>query len=528
MAVSLRLGRLDCHRRHFARALGICVVLVVAPACLALGQDKPAKPNFVFILSDDQAWSGLSVQMHPAIPESKSDYHRTPNLEKLAEQGLRFSDAYSPAPVCRPTRASVLTGKSPALLKMTTVGPPDPVASPSKKLISARQIADLPPEEITIAEILKKAGYATAHFGKWRLDRIGPGEHGFDEHDGPTGNSGPGAYTDPNPKDIFGITERASAFMEKHVAAGTPFYLQLSHYATHGPPQALKSTQEACQEREPGEHHNSAVFAAMTEDLDTGVGMTLEKIEELGIADNTYVVYLGDNGAAQNISSNYPLAQGKASLWEGGIRAPMIVRGPGVRAGEFCPDPVAGWDLFPTFCELAGVDELPENVEGASLAPLLTGKGEFKRAREELVFHFPHYGRNDDSRPQSAIRVGDYKLLRFHESGQSSLFNLAEDIGEERDLAAEMPEKAAEIDRRLAKYLEDVGAEMPSENPDYDPDAPATAGTAGRRQRAQGRALLGPRAMRWLDPEGELGGPATRPRPRRPAQTPGAPAEPAS
>lgn len=460
------------------------------------------KPNFVFVLSDDQDWTGLSVQMHDALPNSKSDFYRTPNLEELARQAMRFSRAYAPSPVCSPTRYSLLTGKSPAQLHWTKASPVM-TAADGYKLIPPAIIKQISENESTIAKVLKQAGYATAHFGKWHLRGGGPGRHGFDEHDGDTGNKDAAPFKDPNPVDIFGITERAGAFMAKHTEEGRPFYCQLSHHALHYSQNALEATKEAYRNRPPGRMHKDIDRAAITENLDTGVGVLMDKIEQLGIADNTYVIYMSDNGAGGG-SRARPLSGGKGSLWEGGIRVPLIIRGPGVKPGTFCHVPVVGYDLFPTYYELAGASQaLPEGVEGGSIRPLLSneGTGEVKRPREELVFHFPHYQSGDG--PHSAIRLGDYKLIKFYESDQVRLFNLAEDIGEQRDLSKEMPDKAAKLSRRLDDYLKAVNARMPVPNPDYDPDkAPETR----RRQKRGGGG------------GGRRGG-ADAPRPRRRERT---------
>lgn len=460
-----------------------------APLCLGLA-GAPARgtrrrPNFVFILSDDQRWNGLSVAMHDAVPGSRSDYYRTPHLERLARQGMRFSAAYAPAPVCSPTRISVLTGKSPAQLHWTKAAPVVTAADGYKLIPPAivRQIAD---RETTIGEILKRAGYATAHFGKWHLRGGGPGRHGFDVHDGDTGNEDAEPFRDPNPVDIFGISRRASAFMEANVKAGKPFYAQLSHHALHYPEHALKATLEACARRRPRANPREIAVAAMTENLDTGVGVVLDAIDRLGIADSTYVIYMSDNGAGGGRGRG-PLRGGKGSLWEGGIRVPLIVRGPGVRAGACCHVRVVGYDLFPTFCELAGVTApLPHGVEGGSIVSLLEdGKGAVKRPREELVFHFPHYQGPDG--PQSAVLLGDCKLLRFYETGAVRLYDLGSDIGERHDLAQEMPDKAAELARRLAEHLRAVGAQMPVRNHQYDPARePKGVPRDGRRGKRRG------------------------------------------
>lgn len=465
-------------------------MLLALPLSGLIAKPSPKKPNIIFILADDQGWNGLSVQMHPDMPDSKSDYYRTPNIEKLAKGGLIFSRAYAPGPMCSPTRASLQTGKSPAQLGMTNVGGGRQRSAPaSQKLILPTHTSTLSTDETTIGEVLQRAGYATAWFGKWHLGQAGPGEHGYDEHDGATGNEN-GNVEDPNPKDIFGITERGSAFMEKQVKASQPFYLQLWHYAVHGAVLCLEETEEAYAARPKGKNHINPAYAAMTENLDTGVGMIMKKVEELGIADNTYIVYMSDHGAPLNLSSNLPLAQGKGTLWEGGLRVPLIISGPGVKAGSYCQTPTVGWDLFPTFCELAGVDEtLPKGLEGGSLKPLFaSGKGKVDRLRKEIAFHFPHYGQGGRGKvPHSTILLADYKLIKLYEDDELHLFNLKEDIGEQNDLSKKMPEKVATMHRRLNDYLEEVSTGLPTLNPDYDPSAPVQASRRSRGGRRQGQ-----------------------------------------
>jgi len=444
-------------------------------------------PSFVFILVDDMGWTGLSVPADDGVPESMSDFYQTPRIAELALQGMRFTDAYAPSPMCTPSRASLLTGKSPAQLRMTTPGPSDGQPA-DRKMIPPRHVDALPAEETTVAEVLQRYGYATAHLGKWHLYGGGPGCHGFDRHDGETGNDGPGEYDDPNPKDIFGITRRAISFMERQVLACKPFYLQLSHYAVHEPTKALVASKAACAEMPGGARHHRVDYAAMSRDLDTGVGMVLDRIDSLGIAANTYVVFMSDNGAASRpgYAENHPLSGGKATLWEGGIRVPLMIRGPGVKPGGFCRQRVVGHDLFPTFCQLAHVSSaLPETVEGMSLVPLLleeAGQTAFRRDQQEIVFHFPHYAKGPRQTPQSAILSGNFKLIRFYETGEERLFDLAQDIGEQHDLGPQMPERAAALAARLDAHLVRIAAQMPTPNPDYDPTDVTPA--AGRRREA--------------------------------------------
>ena len=480
-----------------AVCLGVAIFLSAPQANLGAQSrsvtPSTAKPNIIFILADDQGWNGTSVQMHPDMPNSKSDFYRTPNLEELARRGLRFSHAYSPGPMCSPTRASLQTGKSPAQLRMTNVGRGGRSATPSQRLILPPYSSSLSTDEITIGETLQSSGYATAWFGKWHLGGDGPGSHGYDESDGPTGNSDGNTRDPQNPKDIFGITKRGIAFMEKNVKAGKPFYLQLWHYAVHGPVQSRDKTELAYAGRPPGQTHQATAFAGMTEDLDTGVGMIMDKVEELSISDNTYIIYMSDHGASRNLSSNAPLNRGKGTLWEGGMRVPLIISGPGVKAGVFCNVPTVGWDMFPTFCELAGVDKpLPKGLEGVSLKTLFaTGQGNVDRAGGQIAFHFPHYSQGS---PHSTITIEGFKLIKLYDTNELQLFDLNNDIGEQHDLATKYPDKTAMLHQHLNDYLKSVNAGMPSANPNFDPNA--IAQPSGRPGGRGGRGGAGSRGGR--------------------------------
>ena len=469
-------------RRGFLRLGALGGASLLTPR-IGLSQATPTKPNLVFVLSDDQDWTGTSVRMHPDVPSSASRFYRTPALEAFAKQGMRFSSAYAPAPVCSPTRYSLQTGKSPAQLHWTKAAPVMTAAS-GYKLIPPTIVRQISSRETTIGEILQRVGYATAHYGKWHLRGGGPGQHGYDEHDGDTSNKDAAPFKDPNPVDIFGITERASAFMEKNTREGRPFFMQLSHHALHYPENARQTTLAAYRQRTT--KSRQVERGAITEDLDSGFGLLLKKIDELGIRDRTYVVYMSDNGGGGG-GRDRPLRGGKGSLWEGGIRVPLIVRGPGVKANSFCHVPVVGYDLFPTFCELAGAKEaLPPGLEGGSLAGLLrnAGAGEIRRPRRGLVFHFPHYQGTEG--PHSAIRVGNHKLIRFYETGQVRLFDLGKDLGEKHDLAKELPDKTAELIVLLDEHLTVLNAQMPTPNPTYDPNRKPVA-QKGARSRGKER-----------------------------------------
>ena len=467
-------------RREFLGVVGAGVCgMAVANAFGQVTSKRPKQPNFIFMVSDDQGWDGLSVQMHDAVAGSKSDFYQTPNIEKLAQQGMRFSAAYSPAPVCAPTRCSLQTGKSPAKNHWTTVAPLQGAAE-NHKLVPPIHGRNLAMGETTIAEVLQQAGYTTAHYGKWHLGGGGPGNHGYDVHDGNTGNQDAAPHVDPNPVDIFGMSRRANAFMEENTKAGKPFFIQLSYYALHYPQNALASTRQAYKNRLRGRNYREINRAAITEDLDTGVGMIMDQVEKLGIGDHTYLIYMSDNGAGGRGLG--VLRGSKGSLWEGGIRVPLIIQGPGIEPNTFCDERVVGIDLFPTLCELGGVSQpLPAGIEGGSITSLLSGgKGVVERPREELVFHFPHYQSGDG--PHSAIMLDDYKLIKLYETDKLYLFDLSKDIGEENDLAGRKPEVVAKLHDRLNEYLASVDAQMPQPNPYYDPSWPV-GGRRGRNNR---------------------------------------------
>ncbi len=436
-------------------------------------------PNFVVVLGEGHGWSSTSVQMDDAVLASKSADVSTPNLEILAQGGMRFADFYAASPRCTPSRAAIFTGKSPAALLMTFVGEgkADNRGVANGKLLPPDCSIELPAGETTIAEFLKANGYVTAHFGKWHVGRTDPSIHGFDESDGPTNNGGPENVPNPHPKQLFGMTGRGMDFMARHVKADRPFYLQLSHYA-------FRHAEGGRQEAPSPEGAAPSDSAQAETDLDVAFGMLLNKINELGIEDNTYVIFTTDHGSP---GKNPPLAGGKGTVSEGGLRVPFIIRGPGIQAGTCSHVRAEDEDIFPTVAALAGIQNpLPGGIEGGSLASVLhdAGKGVVKRPREEFIVHFPHYDK-DPSGPASAILLGDFKLVRIYETGKLHLYNIAQDPGERRDLASEMPDKTKDLDRRLTVYLDSVHAQMPVPNPNYDPTKPADAPRGGGKRKAQ-------------------------------------------
>jgi arylsulfatase A len=288
----------------------------------------------------------------------------------------------------------------------------------------------------------------------------------------------------PHPKQLFGMTERGMEFMARAIQAGKPFYLQMSHYASrHGGDARPESIAAVKSWGNVGERDLGAAAADL--DLDVAFGMVLKKLDELGIANNTYVIFTTDHGSP---GRNPPLAGGKGTVSEGGLRVPLIIRGPGIKPGACSHVRAVGEDLFPTIAGLARVGgPLPDGIEGGSLARILAnaGDGAVKRPREEFVVHFPHYDK-DAIGPASAILLGDYKLIRVYDTGALELFNIARDPGERHDLAREMPDKAAELNRRLGDYLAAVNAQMPAPNPNFDPGKPAVTtqdrGGKGKRR----------------------------------------------
>jgi len=439
------------------------------------GNNSLARPNIILILADDQGWGSTSVPMSTEIKESASDFIKTPNLERLASDAVVFSNGYASHPNCSPTRASIQTGKTPALLKMTDIIHRNSgVFYEGNNLTPPQHINGLPFEEITLAELIKikRPEYSTAHFGKWHLGHGGPVKHGFDQSDGSTKNAEGDTKSDDNPKDIYGITERSIEWMQEQVSKDNPFFIQISHYATHLAIETKPETVSKIKQRKFGKRHQSIEFAGMAEDLDEGIGMILDEVEKLNIRDNTYIIYLADNGTyptknKENI--NGPLHGWKASIWEGGIRVPFMISGPGIKH-QYSTSNVVSHDLYPTISEWLNIKELPADLEGGSLVSELKlgkGKGNISRKHDFIVFHFPHYQLNKGSQPASAIIKGEYKLIRLYEEDKYLLFNLKDDIDETENLAKRYPGKLKELKDDLVNYLSSIDAAMPTQNTDY-------------------------------------------------------------
>ena len=480
-------------------SLFILCLLSVFYSCAQ--QEK--SPNIIFILTDDQGWTQTSHLADPEVKNSISDYYETPYMDRLAKSGVMFTQGYAPNPICSPTRNSVMFGQNAARHIY------------SEDADWYKKTADW----FTIPRVLKKANsnYKTAHFGKWHI-AMEPSDAGFDENDGMTSNAGGEIYqdgflvhkdyiessneylrnnnvpnssnvkkvgkptlywSDENPKDIFGITTRAKNFMNESIGEGKPFYVQLSHYATHLSLVSTKETYEYFEGKAEGDRHKSPEFAAMLKDLDTSIGMIMDFVKKAGIEDNTYIFLMGDNGGRLSFNQmgsvderrklieahyatepdrNIPLQDGKHSFYEGGLRVPFMAVGPGIKSNRVSNTPVTGLDLLPTFADIGGfVGEFPKEIDGGSMKPLLMDDkvNEVKRSKEALYFH-----QSSHRPPRSAVRLGDYKLIKYWSKDNKyegtpkvQLFDLSNDLSEEKDLSKKNPEKTQELESLLSDFI---------------------------------------------------------------------------
>ncbi len=458
-----------------------------------------SQPNVILILMDDLGWRDLSCY--------GSSFYETPNLDRLAAEGMRFTDAYASCPVCSPTRASVLTGKYPA-----TVGITNWIAgNPWGKLMGVPYLHALPKSEVTIAEAMKQGGYRTFHVGKWHLGPEGnwPKDFGFDvnvagchwghPHHGYFSPWGIATLPD-GPKGEYltdCITDEAVKLVKQE--SDRPFYMYLAHYAVHtpiqAPPELVKKYEEKARRlgldkvktHELGGYfpclhkkdlrienrlvQSDPVYAAMMENLDTNIGKLLNALEVAGKKDNTIVIFTSDNGGVAmsegSPTCNLPLATGKGWTYDGGVREPLLVRWPGkIKPGSTCSVPVTSTDFYPTLLAAAGLPARPrQHVDGVSILPLLQGKAELDR--EAIYWHYPHYS-NQGNTPSCAMRAGDWKLIEFFETGKIELYNLRDDVGEATDLAGQMPDRVRTMHAKLVAWRKSVEAKIPQPNPDYE------------------------------------------------------------
>ncbi len=454
----------------------LLALVVFCGGCGTAHDAGPARLNVVFILADDFGWKDLGCY--------GSDLYQSPEIDRLAREGMKFTQAYSACTVCSPTRAAIMTGKYPARLHITDWIPG--LSPENPKLVVPDWTKYLPLEEGTIANAFHAAGYATASIGKWHLggEPYYPDKHGFDINIAGTEAPSPTTYFAPykiptlpeGPKGEY-LTDRlgdeAIKFIEQHKDG--PFFLYFPHFAVHLPIQAKEGTIEKFRAlKRPGQIQTNEVYAGMIESMDDTVGRVRRKLEELNLAEKTVIVFASDNGGRVPTTSNLPLRVGKGSCYEGGTRVPLIVYWPGVtKAGSVCETPVISVDFYPTLLDIVGLKDVPHGkMDGVSLVPLLRRSGGLKR--DALFWHYPHYQlyQLGGTTPYGAVRAGDFKLIEFYDDMRVELYNLREDIGEQHNLAEQLPRKTAELRERLRAWRKEVGAQMPSPNPDYNPAKP--------------------------------------------------------
>lgn len=473
----------------------------------------PEKPNIIFILVDDLGWKDLGYM--------GSKFYETPNIDKLAENGMIFTQAYAACAVCSPTRASILTGRYPARIGITdwirgryanVVIPEDKTyptgydTVPNRKLLTPKNPYWLKHDEVTLAEILKTQGYITGHVGKWHLgpEEWSPLTQGFDFNAGGEDYGHPPSYFDPYSRGDFAINslpsrnlgeyltdreaDEALAFIEEN--KDQPFFLYLAHYAVHTPIKAKPEITSYFKEkarrlgvpalsledqptsimvhRMPLTGQRNPEYAAMIKSVDESTGKIMNKLKELKLSKNTIIVFFSDNGGHVVSTDNKPLKLGKGFPYEGGIREPLIFSWPGVTTpGSESNIPVSSIDFFPTLSSAANF-EIPDSlvIDGKNLKPILEQKGEVET--RDLFWHFPHYWWGSEVKPYSIIRSGNYKLIKHWDYEFTQLFDLSVDISEDNNLAGEMPEKVEELEKKLQDWFEQTGAKLPIKNPSYE------------------------------------------------------------
>lgn len=489
------------------------ILLLLSLSCVAISLHAAPRPNVVFFLADDLGQRDLGAY--------GSMFYETPSLDRMARQGALFTDAYAACPVCSPTRASLMTGQWPQRTGIT-----DYIGAPMKPNQWKRNTKSLPApysdrlalDAPTMAKAMKAAGYATFFAGKWHLGPEGfwPENQGFDINMGGIDRGGPyggNKYFSPygNPRLTDGppgehLPDRLATETSKFIEAnkGKPFFAYLSFYSVHTPLMARPDLQKKYEEKRArlgledkwGREHerdvrlvqDHAVYAGMVEAMDLAVGKVLAKLDELGLAENTIVIFTSDNGGLSTSegwpTSNLPLRGGKGWLYEGGIREPLLVRWPAIiKPGSVVSTPVSSPDFFPTLLEVAGGKPQPGQIlDGRSLVPVFKGVSLPERP---LFWHYPHYG-NQGGAPAAAIRRGDWKLIEWQEDGRTELFNVAADISEKIDLAAKEPARVAKLRNELQAWQKQVGAKFPIANPEYEATKPS--GRAAARNPGSGSA----------------------------------------
>ena len=476
----------EIKRRDFIIQTSLASAALAGLGGAACGTKTAAKPNFVFILVDDLGFMDIG-------PNNPGCFYDTPNLDRLASQGVRFTDGYAANPVCSPTRYSIMAGRYP-----TRVGATNYFSGRREEKFKAAPLHDnMPLSEVTLGEAFKAAGYRTAFLGKWHLgptEEFWPEAQGFDINIGGCSRGMPSSFFSPyeNPRLADGpdgeyLTERLTTESLKILDdfRKDPFLLYLAFYTVHIPleapeavvekyrlkAEALEGEEFAREEqvwptdeiRQVRVQQKHPTYAAMVESMDRQVGRVLDKLEELGLGDNTVICFMSDNGGLSTAegmpTSNLPLRAGKGWLYEGGIREPFIIKWPGVaEAGSACSEPVVSTDFYPTLLEIAGLPLRHEqHQDGKSLVPLLKKEGNIER--NAIFWHYPHYS-NQGGFPGGAVRQGDFKLIERFEDGKVQLYNLRDDIGEQNDLASALPDKVTELRKLLHDWYKSVNAEF--------------------------------------------------------------------
>lgn len=448
---------------------------------------KVNKPNFIIFLVDDLGWKDVGYM--------GSKYYETPHIDKLASEGMVFTNAYANAANCAPTRACLMSGMYSPRHGVYTVANPNRGKSENRMLIPSPNNTVLDGDFITLAEALKENGYTNCHIGKWHLgddELTSPEAQGFDINIGGNRAGSPRSYFSPykNPNLVDGpkgeyltdrLTDEALTFIESNKE--NPFFLYFAHYAVHTPIQAKVDITARYVNKEGDNGQDNPKYAAMIESTDQSLGRIIQKLDELELDENTVVIFFSDNGGHGGVTTHFPLRGSKGMMYEGGFREPMIVRWPGkINAGTTSDEVVIGIDFYPTLVELAGGDPAKYQTDGESLTPVLFEKGDLDR--ESIFWHFPAYLQSykgiknpDDltrgwrTVPSSAIRKGDWKLIQDFEDGSLQLYNLRDDISESTNLAASMPKKRDELMADLKQWQKETNALIPVErNPGYKRD----------------------------------------------------------
>lgn len=492
--------------------LAFTLTTVLCSGFALAAEESQSKPNIVLLFIDDWAWNGSPVPMDDAMENSRMPVLQMPNVERLAREGMKFRNAYA-SPQCSPSRVCVQTGMSSPrngyTVYMNGRGQEyyDEKGYKGYPVIPCVSDMTIDEDTVTIPEALKPLGYVSAHIGKWHM-RGDPGDEGYAVHDGDTDNKPGNTLPDnakqrlPNdltdPKLMFSVTEKAIGFMDDQVRAGQPFYLQISHYAMHEGRECLPATREKYLNHPEVQAYykkigktaatvtrksDPAIWLGMGNDLDGRIGAVLDRIDELGIAENTYVVMVSDNGYRHSFlpGLKQPHHAHKWWVWQGGIRVPMIVKGPGIRAGSTFAGNVVNYDFLPTFVDWAGGEpESLTDIDGISLAGYMAGKKPSRQfLNRNLYFHYPHYR---SAMPHSAIVSGDRKLLHFYDRPDlPMLFDLSSDMGEVHNIAATHADEHQQLYKEMTSYFEQVGARIPKVNPDYDAEVYKQAKEYGER-----------------------------------------------